>query len=151
MLRKKCPGCEKAIPESFSKTMATTPHIPIRCSSCGTQCHIYEGGKPTLPGADARDEAIKRVDAHASETWKRVAWSIVRYLAETQLEFTTDDVWQALKARRVTTHEPRAIGAVMRSFAKSGVIRNTKRMVESNREACHRRPVTVWESLLEKH
>jgi len=46
------------------------------------------------------------------------------------------------------THEPRAMGAVMRSLARARVIEATDRTVESVRKANHRRPVRVWKSLI---
>lgn len=145
---KACPGCGKAIPPAVIEKVKLNPRAKLKCSSCGTRCSLHE--VMAAAGRTARDEALERVDKHADRSWKEVALDVVRHLAATRETFTTDDVWRELEKHSVSTHEPRAIGAVMRSCASSGMIRNTKRAVESTREECHRRPVTIWESLLAK-
>lgn len=46
------------------------------------------------------------------------------------------------------THEPRALGALMREAARAGDIEATDAWALSERVACHRRPLRVWRSLL---
>jgi len=94
----------------------------------------------------ARDEAIDRVEANAHHDWLVQARQAVLWLAHNRDEFTTDDVWGLLSNTGVGTHEPRALGAVMRWAARSGVVVKTDRVVNSCRVECHARPVAVWRS-----
>lgn len=92
----------------------------------------------------AAEEAIEQVEGNADDEWLADARAVVRRLAETHPEFTTDDVWRSL----ASTREPRALGAVMRQAAAEGIVENTHQTVPSTRPECHARPVTVWRSLL---
>lgn len=97
----------------------------------------------------ARDKSIRVVDEHAAPDWKIEARRVVRHLAETKPEFTTDPVWFMLERfTEAETHEPRALGAVMRAAARDRLIVATDRTVESVRVANHRRPVRIWKSLV---
>jgi len=93
----------------------------------------------------AREASIAQVDAAASPDWKTAAIGAVAHLARSQDTFTTDDVW---KLAPCTTHEPRAMGAVMRHAAGLGMCVATERYEQSERVACHRRPLRVWQSRL---
>jgi len=93
------------------------------------------------------DEAIQRADDHARATWKEAALDGVRVLSFSKERFTTDDVWEYLESAGRTTHEPRAMGAIMRKAVKEGFIRNTGEFVKSRRPECHCRPVAVWEAV----
>jgi hypothetical protein len=95
----------------------------------------------------ARDEAVTRVGAHADVDWVAHILDVIYCLAVAQEEITTDDVW-ATVGEVAATHEPRALGAVMRQAARLGYLRVTDRYVPSARAACHARPVRVWESLI---
>ena len=96
-------------------------------------------------GALARDAAIDRVEANAMIAWKDAALTAVKHAAQNRREFTTDQIW-ALIPRDVGTHEPRALGAVMRIAAKMGWIEPTDRHLASCKVAAHRRPMRVWRS-----
>lgn len=100
-----------------------------------------------LDAIAARDEALDRVDRNADERWKTYAYDVVRYLCDTQRTFSTDDVWDILDDADVTTHEPRALGAVVQRAKRDGLCRPTGNYVQSTRPECHARPVAVWESL----
>lgn len=91
----------------------------------------------------AADMAIDGVEANASTTWLDIARGIVRSYPPGH-SFTTDDVWHALSFVDVRTHEPRALGAVMRGLQRDGVIENTKSYQPSARAECHARPIPVW-------
>lgn len=95
-------------------------------------------------GRAAADAAIEQVEEHADGAWLDEARQVVRRLAETHREFTTDDVWRSLPS----TREPRALGAVMRWAATERIAENTHQTVPSTRPECHARPVAVWRSLL---
>lgn len=94
----------------------------------------------------ARDQALARVEANADQDWKDRARAVIQELARTRVYFTTDDVWQELAKQDVETHEPRAIGALMRQAAADHLIAPTNRYEPSARPACHGRPVRVWRS-----
>lgn len=101
-------------------------------------------------GKEERDDAIARADVNADPDWKEVALKAVRWLATESAEFTTDDVWWALNTYypNLGTHEPRALGAVMRRASRDGFIEPTNRVKESERAVCHRNPKKVWRSLV---
>lgn len=101
-----------------------------------------------LAALAARDESMARVEQHADDVWKREALAAVVRVARERGRFTTDDVWQALDGVEAGTHEPRAMGAVMRQAARQGWVRATDGYVRSSRVACHARPLRVWESAL---
>jgi hypothetical protein len=102
---------------------------------------------PTTGEARLAD-ALARVAAHADPEWWEVAVTAVYSLASRHRALTTDQVWQLLDPGEVTTHERRALGAVMRATARAGLIAPTDRYVPSERPQAHRRPVRVWRSLL---
>ncbi len=95
----------------------------------------------------ARDEAVTRVAEHADPDWVEQTLDVIYMLAVSQAELTTDDIWQTV-GEVAATHEPRALGAVMRQAARLGYVRPTDRYTPSARPACHARPVRVWESLI---
>lgn len=97
----------------------------------------------------ARDEAIERGWQNASEKFRGYALQAIVVLSETEDEFTTDDVWEYFGDNEITVaHDGRALGGAMRRAEGLGLIRPTDRFVSSDRVACHRRPVRVWESLV---
>jgi hypothetical protein len=98
--------------------------------------------------AEARNEALARVEANANSAWKSHCEDAIRWLSETRPDFTTDDVWELMHQRlNPMPHEPRAIGAMMTNAAKRGLITPTDRYTPSARPECHRRPVKIWKSL----
>lgn len=100
-----------------------------------------------MAAIEARDEAISRVAAHADGDWIDHTLHVIWCLAIAQDTLTTDDVWDALGTDD-TTHEPRALGAVMKKAAQAGYITATDTYRPSARAACHARPVRVWASLI---
>lgn len=101
-----------------------------------------------LAAEQARDEALARVHDHANEEWKTTALQAICDLALKQTELTTDDVWLALSKHDCATHEPRALGSVMRQAAVLGIIKRTDTTRRSIRTARHRGDVRVWRCLL---
>ncbi len=91
----------------------------------------------------ARDEALERVDEHADEDWKAHASDVIAMTAADLDEFTAEDVWARLDPA-LSTHEPRALGALMKRAAAAGVIVATDQWRVSSRTACHNRPMRVW-------
>jgi len=97
--------------------------------------------------ATSRDEAIDRVEEHANSEWKEVAYVTAIEVARTRRFFTSEDVWDALSGD-ASTHEPRAMGAVMRRLRKENVVEPTDQFITSTSPLGHGRPSRVWRSLL---
>lgn len=97
---------------------------------------------------DARDEAIDRVEEHANPDWKEVAYVTALGVARVKRFFTSEDVWDALSGD-VCTHEPRAMGAVMRRLRKEQFVQPTDQFITSTSPLGHGRPSRVWRSLLD--
>lgn len=96
----------------------------------------------------AREEAINRVEAHANTEWKDVAYLTAIRVAQQKRFFTSEEVWDALSGD-VRTHEPRAMGAVMRRLRKERIVEPTDQFVTSTSPLGHGRPSRVWRSLLD--
>lgn len=107
-----------------------------RCVTCtATQSPV-----PARTGREARDDALHAVEAGAPLSWIIQARAVIRELAATGQEWTSDDVW----ARLPHPPEPRALGAAIRGEAATGLIVGTGRTRPSTRPDCHARPVAVW-------
>lgn len=98
----------------------------------------------------ARDRAIGAAANNADPYWWDAALDAVRHVAQSHQSFTTDEVWQYLNVHRkdVATHEPRALGAVMKAASTYGWVVGTQEYSRSKRPSAHSRPVLVWRSLL---
>ena len=88
---------------------------------------------------------MRRVAHNASPDWKEEALAVLARVAKTMPELTTDDVWHLVKE---VTHEPRAMGPVMKAGATAGIIEATDRFKLTDRPSRHRAPVRVWRSLV---
>lgn len=100
-------------------------------------------------GEEAAEEAIERVEEHANPDWKQAAFEAVERVAREKPYFTTDHVWAALYREDTATHEPRAMGAIMRQAQAAGICRKAAVLPQKSALAsCHRRPKQVWQSLL---
>lgn len=93
----------------------------------------------------ATNEAIARAEAAANEEWKRAARRVVEAIIERGREFTSDLVQDVLAEMPVSTHDTRALGGIMREYARAGHIRATGRFEKSKRAVCHQNPKQVWE------
>ena len=96
---------------------------------------------------ESRDDALRQVTDHADPEWFYHALHVIWCLAIARDDFTTDDVWAEI-GHAHSTHEPRALGAVMKRAASLGYVEATDRYRPSARAACHARPVRVWASLI---
>lgn len=106
-------------------------------------------GQMTIDDAiEARDEAMTRVEDHADNAWKDEAMRVVKRLAMNNAYITTDDVWRVMSQSTNTTHDPRAMGPIMRNAARLGWIERAGWSQQSTRKECHARPIAVWRSLL---
>lgn len=96
-----------------------------------------------------RDDAIARAERHALQEWKDHTMRCIAHCAVTYPTFTTDDVWVLLSdVPEIGTHEPRALGSMMRAAFKLGWVVPTDQYVKSRRPECHARPVKIWASRL---
>ena len=96
-----------------------------------------------------KQEAISRVRDNADQDWRTYALNAVRRIAQQRSEFTTDNVWESLEGW-ASTHDPRAMGAVMTDAARAGICRKSDRVRPSERKECHRRPIAIWISRITK-
>lgn len=98
----------------------------------------------------AADEAVARARANAHAEWRRLAYQAGIALARERDTFTSLDVTHYLLVHHpdATTHEPRALGAVMRDLARDGAISPTHEWIPSQLPGNHNRPVRVWSSEL---
>jgi hypothetical protein len=87
---------------------------------------------------------IDQAAAHADEVWLKTARRVVWWLIQDGQPFTTDECWARLAALDVSTHEPRALGAVLRAAARAGLIRASGEYRKTTRPEAHSRPVPVW-------
>lgn len=97
----------------------------------------------------AADEAVERVDRHADPTWRADAMTAVEHVARTRHELTSDDVWSTMSnTSDAHTHDPRAMGPIMRAARAAGWIVPTDRYRASGHTVNHNRPQRVWRSLI---
>jgi hypothetical protein len=107
---------------------------------------IGENMSTLFDAEEARDAAIRQVQAAAPGVWMRRARDAALLVSLARFDFTTDDVWTALEG--LEPPEPRAMGAVMKGLASEGLIRATGEYRKSRRVECHARPVAVWRMVL---
>lgn len=85
--------------------------------------------------------------------WNEAAYKALCRVAESKIDFTTDDVWSLLAQGRgadMPAGDPRIMGAVLKRAEHAGLIKPTDRVRKSGRVECHHRPVRVWKSLIFK-
>jgi len=93
-------------------------------------------------------EAIERAEANANELWKQRIREVIIDLARSRRMFTADDIWAAMGGAKESTHEPRALGALILRAIKDGSIASTGQYRKSTRRACHSRPIPIYVSRL---
>lgn len=91
---------------------------------------------------DDLDAVLHQVHENANEEWKVAADLTVRVFADRGAEFTADDVWDVMDRLPYSTHERRALGPILRTAQREGVIQNTGTFVRSRRR--HKSPIPVW-------
>lgn len=70
----------------------------------------------------ARDQKIQQALDHADDDWKALAERLLRQSARLGIDFTTDEVMEQLDDSPFTTHEPRALGGIVKRLIRQGVI-----------------------------
>lgn len=96
----------------------------------------------------AKQQGIEASYQHAPSVWKQAASEALMTLAKSKPEFTTDELWDLLAERGVHTGEPRALGAIMQSAHRSGMIKSSGKYVASYRR--HKAPIILWQSNIYK-
>lgn len=96
-------------------------------------------------GGKLRDEAMARVEAHASSEWRAAASKAIADVARAKPFFTADHVWATGLAR---PHESRALGPEIKRAARAGVLEPTDTFKLSAQASRHRAPIRVWRSLV---
>lgn len=100
---------------------------------------------PTEPtGPQLRDQAIAEAEDQAMPDWLAEVTRILNQLIHDGDEFTTDDIWAKLPAE-LTTHEPRALGGLLKSAATTGRIHKVGYRPTTRPEA-HARPIPIWKA-----
>ena len=100
--------------------------------------------QPALPGHALTTLAIGAAGLHADHRWRTLVTAATIRLVLLAEAFTTDDVWDQLDSQGVTTHDNRALGAVMKAMQQCGLIEATTTFLPSSRTVNHHRPVRVW-------
>lgn len=89
------------------------------------------------------ERAINLAGAFADRDWYSEAEAAVNVLIKKGQDFDSDEIWRLLSHFDVSTKEPRALGAIMRGYARDGKIINVGYR-KSTRPECHRRPIAIW-------
>lgn len=99
---------------------------------------------------ELKDQSIDLVEAPVRvRSWIEDCLPCVIDIANEVDEFTTDRVeWQLGKAGIAAPKEKRAFGALMRRAASCGYIEKTDRTHISVMPSNHRRPKSIWRSLI---
>lgn len=87
---------------------------------------------------------------YADLSWKDIAAKALMQVAQTKAEFTTDDMWEIINETGIVTSENRAMGAIMQSASRAGMIKATGYFLPSKRVSKHKSPTRVWQSLIYK-
>ena len=93
-------------------------------------------------GEQLRDQAIEDV-ARGEDAWIDRVLEMIRAIS-TGNAFSTDLLWSEVAAAKLTTHEPRVMGAAMKLAKQLGLIEATGIYQKSCRPKCHARPVMIW-------
>lgn len=97
-----------------------------------------------------KQQGMEAAYQYADLDWKQIASKALRQVAETKAEFTTDDMWEIINATGVVTSENRAMGSIMQSASRAGMIKATGYFLPSKRVSKHKSPTRVWQSLIYK-
>ncbi len=97
-----------------------------------------------------KQQGMEAAYQYADLDWKQIATKALMQCAQTKSEFTTDDMWEIINATGVVTSENRAMGSIMQSASRSGMIKATGYFLPSKRISKHKSPTRVWQSLIYK-
>jgi hypothetical protein len=107
-------------------------------------------GSAEKSGWQLAEEGMQVSFNFANQDWKEAANSALRHTAQVMPVFTVDDIHRALEKRSpaVTTPSASALGQIMRSAAKEGLIQQTGDFRCSSRPSRHSAALRVWKSLI---
>lgn len=97
-----------------------------------------------------KQQGMEAAYQYADLDWKQIASKALMQCAQTKPEFTTDDMWAIINETGVVTSENRAMGAIMQSASRAGMIKATGYFLPSKRVSKHKSPTRVWQSLIYK-
>lgn len=103
-----------------------------------------------MDGDQLAARSIEEARRHANRLWLAEAERVIREVSIFEDTFTTDEVWFELRRRAELrehfpqTHEPRALGAIMRILRERGVIEATGVYRKSKRPEAHAGPKREW-------
>lgn len=110
------------------------------------------GGLPlfaeSLAVHEATEASIQAAHEHADEQWKQTAYAAIVTVARHQPRLTADDVWDELRGSTPVTHEPSALGPLIRIAANRRIIRKLPGELVKTRFERRHRELQVWESLI---
>ena len=96
-----------------------------------------------------KQEALHQVEENANPEWIKAAKYAVKRVAEKLPFFTSDDVWLYLdKIKAPDTHNPAAMGAIMKWVASNDLGEATGKHKPSIRTTTHKRQLMIWKSKL---
>lgn len=101
-----------------------------------TQQSIYD---------QAKERGIELSYKNTSSVWKEEAGAALHVISRRQRFITSEDIITLLEKKGVTTGNNRAIGAVMRSAKRAGLIKPTGEFRVSKLARRHGGPIRVWE------
>lgn len=122
------------------------PRVPLR----GDQIDLFAPPPvpETEPGLAEKREGMTRVEEHANDDFKVIGAQLLRDLARQKGSVTSNDLWELLDQRGITTHDNRAMGALFLRAAREGLLVKTSETVPSTRKSRHAGDVRVWRSLV---
>ena len=94
--------------------------------------------------------AEARVEAHTPPVWRDIARTAFADAARKHPTFTTDEVWELLRARYPDAWqppEPRAMSGIVRWATTSGLVEFTGQWVATARPEAHSNPKRQYRSL----
>jgi hypothetical protein len=120
---------------------------PARCEHnqiLGTYCSLCD-----LEAKQKTEQAIKEVAERMDTDWRAAAIKMLKMICYRNETLTSDDLWFAMETHypELDTHEPRAMGAIMRWGVTHKWIAKTPNYVASTRPVAHKKPTAVWRSL----
>jgi hypothetical protein len=94
---------------------------------------------------DVIEESLELVASNTDPAWREEAERTIIRVASRLPEFTTEDIWEA---GLQDTHNNKALGPVILSIARRGLIRQTNptRYRRSTMTVNHGRPMSIWVS-----
>lgn len=105
------------------------------------------GGEMTLSIFDqVKQQGIEASYQNTTTYWKEEAGAALQLLAKLQRFITSEDIIVLLEKKGITTSNNKALGAVMQSAQRSGLIKPTGDWKTSQLKRRHGAAIRVWAS-----